>query len=199
MTNPEEKLKRAIEGTGVAQVIQVASNVDGDKLPEIKKIAIQSRIAREDVPKWLSIIDFVLQEEEEQDSEDNKWSAHCCKTYVRHEGNLGFVWNVTISSRNDIKRAVTDVSRAIRTLSSSLKSIPASVAPFGQQKTNGGAIKRAAAAIHSTNVSNLGREPILSVIGNRVEVSEMPLIGVTEDRNKPDGPGSKGARFIAGG
>lgn len=196
--NPEEKLKRAIEGTGIAEVIQMASNVDGEKSPEIKKIAIQSRISREDVPKWLSVIDFVLQEEEEQD-EDNKWSAHCCKTYVRHEGNLGFVWSVTVSSRNDIKRAATDVSRAIRTLSASLKSVPSTEAPFVQQKSRGGAIRRAAAAIHSGNVSNLGREPVLSMIGNRVEVEEMPLVGVTEDRNKPDGPGSKGARFIAGG
>ena len=199
MTKPEEKLKRAIEGTGIAEVIQMASNMDGDKPPEIKKVAIQSRVSREDVPKWLSVIDFVLQEEEEQDSEDNKWSAHCCKTYVRHEGHLGFVWSITISSRDDIKRAVADVSRAIRTLSASLKSIPAAEAPFVQQKTRGGVIRRAAAAIHSGNVVNAGREPVLSMVGSRFEVEEMPLIGVTEDRNKPDGPGSKGAHYIAGG
>jgi hypothetical protein len=200
VTKPEEKLKRAIEGTGIAEVLQTASNEEADPAPEIKKVVVQSRVGREDVPKWLSVIDFVLQEEEEQDTEEGSWSAHCCKTYVRHDGKLGFVWSITISSRGALKRPVNDVSRAIRTLSASLKSVPAAEAPFAAPRaTRPNAVQRAARAVASGRVANTDREPVVSVVGDRVEVEEMPLIGVTEDRNKPDGPGGKGAQYISGG
>lgn len=203
MTKPEEKLKRAIEGTGIAEVIQTASNEDAEQAPDIKKVVIQARVDRDDVPKWLTVIDFVLQEEEEQDEDDGKWSAHCCKTYVRHDGKLGFVWSITVSSRGPLKRPVNDVSRAVRTIAASLRAVPeAEMAPNqGPYRTPGRttAVQRAAKAVASGRVANQDREPILQRVGDRIEVEEMPLIGVTEDRNKPDGPGGKGAKHIAGG
>lgn len=194
MTSSEEKLKRAIEGTGFAEVIQTASNEDAEPAPEVKKIVVQLRIHRDDTPKWLSVVDFIIQEEEEQDNEGEKWLAHCCKTYLRYEGKLGFVWSISISSRDNVKRAINDVSRAIRTLTASLKAIPAAESQFANQQRPKNAIKNAAIA-----VANSGRQPILSAIGSRTEVIEMPLTGVTEDRNKPAGKGSKGAHYISGG
>lgn len=203
MPKPDEKLKRAIEGTGIAEVLQTVSNEDKEPPPDVKKVIVQARVARDDVPKWLTIIDFILQEEEEQDEDDGMWSAHCCKTYVRHEGKLGFVWSVSVSSRGSLKRPVNDVSRAIRTIAASLRSVPsADVSPNAPTNGSGrrpNAVQRAAKAVAKGRVANTDREPVLERHGDGVEVIEMPLTGVTEDRNKPDGPGGKGARYISGG
>lgn len=188
----EERLRKAVENTEIGKVISSSSNLDGEKEPEIKKVAVQLRVSKDDVPDWLSIIDFILQEEEEQDPEGDKWSAHCCKTFVRHEGKFGFVWNIAISSREDLKRPIADVCRAIRTLSMTMKS---STDTFYQPKQ--GLVRRAANAVHKSSV--VGRDPVISRVGDRVEVEEMPLAGVTEGRNRPKGPGGKGAHYISGG
>lgn len=199
MTKHEEKLKRAVEGTGIAEVIQTASNANEDPTPQINKVVVQARVPADEVPKWLTVLDFILQEEEEQDDEEQKWSAHCCKTYVRHEGKLGFVWSVSISSRGLLARPVSDVARAVRTIGASLKSVPEAEmrARNGSEQKN--AFQRAAKAVASGRVTNAGREPTITWFGEKAEVVEMPLTGLTEDRNKPDGPNSKGARYIAGG
>lgn len=199
MTKPEEKLRRAIESTGIAEVTQSASNEEEDPPPDVKKVVVRSRVGHEDVVKWLTVFDFVLQEEEEQDEEETRWSAHCCKDYLRHEGKLGFVWSISVSSRGSLKRPVNDVSRAIRTISASLKSVPSAemVPSNGSGKRN--VVRRAAQAVASGHVANAGTEALLGRVGDSVEVLEMPLIGVTADRNKPDGPNSKGARHISGG
>ena len=135
----------------------------------------------------------------EQDVDEGKWSVHCCKTFVRHEGKLGFVWSIAVSSRHDIKRPINDVSRAIRTLSASLKSVPAAETQYAQPRGGTGVIQRAAAAVASGRVTNSDREPVVHIIGDRVEVEEMPLIGVTDDRNKPASRDNKGAHYISGG
>jgi hypothetical protein len=193
----EEKLKRAFESTDLVDVIQSASNEATAKDNEIKKIAIQFRVAREDVPSWLSIIDFILQECEEQDEED-KWSVHCCKHYERQDGRLGFVWLISVSSASNIKRAVNDVSRAVRTFHSTLKLIPQDrVERKSAIKHKPEAASRAAQAVKARS-SLVQSDPIINVSGNKVEVVEMPLAGVSHNRNSPKKPGGKGAQCIKG-
>lgn len=198
MAKPEEKLKKAVEGTGIAEVLQAASNVGKDKEPEVKKAVVQCRVASEDVPKWLMLYDFILQEEEEQDADDEKWSVLCAKMYVRHEGRFGFVWSISVSSRGDLKRPVSDVARAIRTISATLKSMPAEN-PVQRSTKRGGDVKRAAVAVANGKVAMVSHPPKMGRFGSKLEVVEMPLAGVTEERNKPDKPGGKGAKYIAGG
>lgn len=192
MPKLEEKFKNAIDGTGIAEVIQVLSSENPDGL---SKIAVQVRVETEDVPLWLSILDFVLQEQEEQDDEEEKWSAHCCKTYLRSEGKLGFVWSIALSSKGKLNRPVNDVCRAIRTLSAGFNHS----AVMGAGKANGAcrpsAARKAAEAVSSKMFVG---SPIVRKVGDGVEVLSMPLVGVTANRNNPNGLGGKGAHFIKG-
>lgn len=198
MTKPEEKLRRAIESTGIAEVTSSASNEKQDPPPDVKKVIVRSRVQPEDVMRWLNVFDFILQEEEEQDEEETRWFAHCCKDYLRDDGKFGFVWSITVSSRGDLKRPVNDVSRAIRSISANLKSMPSETVP-GKAPKRANAVKRATQSVASGHVANSRVDAVLGRRGDSVEVLEMPLVGVTSDRNRPDGPGSKGARHIAGG
>lgn len=190
MESAQEKLKRSVENTGLAEVLQSAASEESNA---VQKIALQLRIQPDDTPKWLALVDFLLQEEEEQEEDGlDKWSLHVCKTFMRNEGRLGFVWTIVVSTKGDIKRSVTDVSRAFRIYSSNLKTNEYH-APAAKP-----AVQRAAQVVAS-QVRGSDRQPIVHQVGDRIEVDAMPLVGVTEDRNRPNKPGSRGARLIQGG
>lgn len=184
--SPEEKLCKALAGSGIVEVVQSSSS-QGD----VNKIVVQVRVSKEDTPKWLTVVNFILQEEEEQDKDEYEWAAHICKTYVRHEGKLGFIYSVTIVSRMDIKIAVSEISRVIRVLSANIPNIN----PYSLHNAKDSQIKRAATAVASSNANKNIHNPVVNANG---EVEVMPLHGVTSTRNTPDGPGGKGARYIEG-
>lgn len=195
MAKIEDKLKRAIESTELAEVLQVATNLDEDPEPTVKKVVVQYRVLRENTQRWISVIDFLLQEEEEQDDDEEPWALHLCKTFLRADGQIGTVWNITLSSRLNIKGGINDISRAIRSLAVTLKNMPDT--PIGSNGPKA-AVQRATRAVAAGQVANQDRQPKLVGVGAYVEVEEMPLIGVTPSRGQLSEKG-KGASFISEG
>ena len=198
MDTAQEKLKSAIEKTGLVEILQSSSVERGsngvDTIP-VQKVALQMRVKSDEMARWLPFVDFLLQEEEEQEEEevDSSWSVHLCKTFMRNEVKPGYVWTIVLSTRGDLKRCVADISRAVRIYNSNfsegaLPRYPAQAQP---------AVQRAAQAV-AGHVVGSGLQPVMHQVGDRVEVDIMPLVGVTEDRNRPIKPGSKGARLIQG-
>jgi len=183
----EERMKKAINGLDIAEVVQTA--IRDEENEPVKKLVVRVRVQSQATEQWISVIDFILQEEEDQDEVDVnlRWSAHCCKTYLRVEGRLSHVWNITIATRNDLKVAVETVSRAIRTLAVSLKSIQLPVMQRATSSRVQGAASRVARNRNNSGISVVRR-------GNFIDVEEMPLFGAG-NRNKP-GPGEKGAYYL---
>lgn len=196
METAQEKLRSAVEKTGLVEVLQASSLERGSEamsLVPTQKVALQLRVKHDEMARWLPFVDFLLQEEDEQDIEepDNAWSLHICKTFMRNNGQLGYVWTMVVSTKGDLKRCTADISRAVRIYNSNfsegaLPRYPAQAQP---------AVQRAAQAV-AGHVS--GIQPVMHKVGDRIEVDIMPLVGVTEDRNRPLKPGSKGARLIQG-
>lgn len=196
METAQDRFKSVVEKTGLVEVIQAASveREESDPPHAQQKVALQVRVKYDEMARWLPFVDFLLQEEEEQESDDSRslWSLHICKTFMRIEGKLGYVWTLVVSTKGDLKRCISDISRAVRIYNSNfsegnLPRYPAQAQPAVQK----------AAQVVANHVNGL--QPVMHRVGDRIEVDVMPLVGVTEDRNKPISPTSKGARLIQGG
>lgn len=191
MELPKEKLIRSLESTDFIEVLQSSSAQN----EFVNKVAVQFRVNSGVMPQWLSVVDFLLQEEEEQDDAE-KWSLHICKTFMRDEERLGFVWTIVLSTKRDIRKAVTDVSRALRVFCANLKNHP-EAPQYKAEASRPRAVQRAAQVV-ANRVAGQDAQPSMHNIGDKIEVDIMPLIGVTEDRNRPTSPNGKGARLIQG-
>lgn len=73
---PEETMSRAIEGTGVVEVIRSSSDESS------VKVLYRVRQKR----AWLSVLEYVL-------SRADGWSAHVCQQYFMRGGRLVYGWN----------------------------------------------------------------------------------------------------------
>ena len=111
---PEEALSRAIESTGVVEVVRSSSDENSVKVLYRVK---QKRI-------WLGILEYVL-------SRADGWSAHVCQQYFMRGGRLVYGWNFILQPLDMvdttvglIHQAAKVVPRAMPMVNGPLESFP---------------------------------------------------------------------------
>jgi hypothetical protein len=157
---------------------------------EARQVNVLCRVR--DVTSWLVVVDTILAEEERAGS-DAPWNVHICKHYMRRNGKLCYGWNVTVQLTSD--SALNDFCRLLSILGRQFSPPPVT---RPSKKTS-------------------KKDPPPKAKGGVMEdgqVVEMPLVGVTEQRNAPQadiltpgvrgqgrrsGVSSKGARPLMGG
>jgi hypothetical protein len=167
---------------------------------------------------WLSVVDAILIEEErmleemeeeyeselaeyegatEEENEGYEppvrglptWSVHICKHYIRHNGRLVFAWNLTLQANAEMRSAVSDICRLLSIMKRHVES-------FLQQPVQHQS--PATTPVVHTAPSRPEQQPLAGAVtvpgvGSAGVVQdglvvEMPLIGVTANRNAPQAP-----------
>lgn len=121
------------------------------------------------------------------------WNVHICKHYMRRKGKLLFGWNLTLQANSNLRSAVSDICRLLAIMGRHvgtflqqpvLQPVPA------QQRQQSSLVMQAAQPLNvqqgmTQNVAGTGVSGIIDDMG---QVVEMPLIGVTAQRNAPQAP-----------
>lgn len=212
MTDPANRLKEALEALGIVRVVRVESVLDRG---QIRLLCRVSNERRPDVPAgsvsqaWLSVVDAILIEEErlveelqdqtevpEEHTQESDipepdqlppWNVHICKHYMRHNGRLVFGWNFTLQTNAGMIAAVSDICRLL-TIMSRHVGMFLNTPVVHQSAVRGGVTQQAAMA--PTQSYRPSTVPGAGTSGRIVDgqVVEMPLVGVTAQRNTPQAP-----------
>ena len=94
---PEEALSRAIEATGVVEVVRSSS--DENSIKVLYRVQ-QKRI-------WLGVLEYVL-------SRADGWSAHVCQQYFMRGGKLVYGWNFILQPLNMVDTATGLIYQAAK-------------------------------------------------------------------------------------
>jgi hypothetical protein len=94
---PEEALSRAIESTGVVEVVRSSSDENSVKV--LYRVQ-QKRI-------WLGILEYAL-------SRADGWSAHVCQQYFMRGGRLVYGWNFILQPLNMVDTATSLIYQAAK-------------------------------------------------------------------------------------
>jgi hypothetical protein len=94
---PETVLSRAVESTGVAEVVRASSDKGSIKL--------LYRVRQKQI--WLGILEYVL-------SRAEGWSAHVCQQYFMRGGKLIYGWNFILQPAKAVEVAAASIVEAGR-------------------------------------------------------------------------------------
>lgn len=94
---PEQLLSRAIEGTGVAEVVRASSDKGSVKI--LHRVALGQKMI------WLGILEYVL-------SRADGWSAHVCQQYFMRGPKLVFGWNFILQPPKAVELAAALITQA---------------------------------------------------------------------------------------
>ena len=121
---PEDLLSKAIESTGVVEVVR--SSADGTSIKVLYRVR-QKRI-------WLGILEYVL-------SRADGWSAHVCQQYFMRGGRLVYGWNFILQPLNMLDVVVGLLSQAARVVP---RTLPITAGPLDSFPLMGASIRRTA-------------------------------------------------------
>ena len=93
---PDQVLARAIEASGVAEVIRSSSD----------KTSARALYRVHEKRIWLGILEFVL-------SRAEGWSAHVCQQYFMRGGRLVYGWNFILQAPDGIETAVKAAAKLL--------------------------------------------------------------------------------------
>jgi len=163
---------------GIVTVLDIIE-VDDDLIQMTYRVDASKRAI------WINILDAVLGEEERAIADGGRWRLHLCRQFVRHEGKMKAAWNFTI--HGDIDTGTKDVARLLDILSRTEPRSPTRTVARPVPRTS---YERVDDSVPNANSGTMRGK----------EVIDFPLVGQTENRNKPLSPllskGSKGAHML---
>lgn len=109
----EKLLARAIESTGVAEVVRVSS----DK----SSVKVLYRVSQKRI--WLGILEYVL-------SRAEGWSAHVCQQYFMRGGRLVYGWNFILQPPKAVEIVSQLLVQAAKVVPKTIQMIPGGVDSF---------------------------------------------------------------------
>lgn len=173
---PHDEVRKALLGLKKITVFSHSYNEEGQQINLLFRVGDpgpqRDSLVRE---FWLEVVDAILAEEERLlEAGSPPWNVHICQHYLRHHGKLGYCWDMTIQANGDVKTAVSDICRLLTIMARHVTLRPR--APRVESPPT----EMAAARPKET------RRPGGRVMGG--EVVEVPLVGVTADRNAPQAP-----------
>jgi hypothetical protein len=121
---PEETLSRAIEGTGVVEVVRSSSDEGSVK--------VLYRVRQKRV--WLNMLEYVL-------SRADGWSAHVCQQYFMRGGRLVYGWNFILQPLTAVNSAAGLLIQAAKVVP---QTMPAIVGPLDSFPLVGSSSRRTA-------------------------------------------------------
>jgi hypothetical protein len=216
MSDPSTRLKDALEKLGIVTVVDSSFVPDRKQIRLLCRVSNEGLDGASYTAvsqAWLSVIDAILIEEERlvdeledivgEDEEEQEvikqlfmppWNVHICKHYMRREGRLVFGWNFTVQANtDDVSGAVSDVCRLLMIMSRNIRSVIS--VPYSELSVVAPASASASVKIGKSRAirqdSEEGRTiPGVGESGTVVDgfVVDMPLVGVTAQRNAPQAP-----------
>jgi hypothetical protein len=95
--SPERVLTRAIEGTGVVEVVRASSDE--------KSVKVLYRVRQKRI--WLGILEYAL-------SRSEGWSAHVCQQYFMRGSRLVYGWNFILQPVDMVGSVAAILAQATR-------------------------------------------------------------------------------------
>jgi len=194
---PHDRLRDALNGLGgLFEVVQESTSGN--------QVKILGRVPKQFNRAWIPVVDFLLAEEENlrdelDEGERPPWALHICKLYMRRAGTTIFAWNITMQARDDVNTATSDLCRLLSIVSRHVEVFKRAAAPAVVSVPQSAPMN-----VQPTRVMNHKAVPGSGLGGIMVdgEVTEMPLVGVTEQRNAPQAalltPGVRGMGRLSG-
>jgi len=110
---PEEALSRAIEDTGVVEVVRSSSDENSVKV--LYRVR-QKRI-------WLGVLEYAL-------SRADGWSAHVCQQYFMRGGRLVYGWNFILQPLTAVETVIGLLDQAARVVPKMVSVVPGPLESF---------------------------------------------------------------------
>lgn len=174
---PHDEIKKALTGLKKITVFSHTYNEAGQQINLLFRVG-EPGPQRDSLIRefWLEVVDAILIEEERL-SEDGSppWNVHICQHYMRHNGKLGYCWDMTIQANGDVKAAVSDICRLLNIMSR--HALPRARPPR---------VESVPQPLPPPSVKERRQQAGGRVVGG--EVVEAPLVGVNENRNAPQAP-----------